>query len=310
MPLASSIVSVPSVGQLHQSGPGTATSWAPHTSGPLPSWGEAPLHTLAQPPNSTSTLGLILSPSSDPIPHRLVSSIQAGEFIEMRDLLADNISLHNQLEDFHGHIWPSTPAHLRPRLREVPSLSSWVYCFCAYIAVLSPDARTRELLAYCRLIIREALRHGGTGWQEYDRTFRRQAAINTSLPWNVLVPGLQAATLLGNRSGPPGLFCGLCREPDGTGQCALSVTQQPASSSSPATFSRRPSCPETVAGICASWNQGRFAFPGYCSFRHICAVCRSNHQGVDCPVAPVGSEYHRHQQSLRSSAAPTASSKA
>ena len=88
-----------------------------------------------------------------PIPHRLVSRIQVGEFIEMRDLLADNISLHNQMEDFHGHIWPSTPAHLRPRLREVPSLSSWVYCFCAYIAVLTPDARTQELLAYCRLII-------------------------------------------------------------------------------------------------------------------------------------------------------------
>ena len=54
--------------------------------------------------------------------------------------------------------------------------------------------------------------------------------------WDVLIPGLQAATLLDNRSGPPGLFCGLCRNPDhSTGQCALSVMQQPASSS-PATF--------------------------------------------------------------------------
>ena len=77
---------------------------------------------------STSTLGLILSPSSDPIPHWLVSRIQAGEFIEMCNLPADNISLHNQLEYFHGHIWPSAPTHFRPRLREVPSLSSWVYC--------------------------------------------------------------------------------------------------------------------------------------------------------------------------------------
>ena len=179
-------------------------------------------------------IGLILSPSSDPIPHRLVSRIQAGEFVEMRNLLADNISLHNQLEDFHGHIWPSTPAHLRPRLMEVPSLSSWVYCFCAYIAVLAPDARTRELLAYCRLIIREALRHGGSGWQEYDRTFCWQAAIDSSLPWNVLVPGLQAAMLLGNRGGPPGLFCALCREPEhNTGQCALSVTQQPTHPAAP-----------------------------------------------------------------------------
>ena len=197
MLLASSIVSVPSVGQLHQSGPGTATSWALHTSGPLPSWGEAPLHTLAQPPISTSTLGLILSPSSDPIPHWLVSRIQVGEFIEMRDLLADNISLHNQLEDFHGHIWPSTPAHLRPRLREVPSLSSWVYCFCAYIAILTPDARTRELLAYCRLIIREALCHGGMGWQEYDRTFRRQAVIRHFPPLECFGPGPTGSNIAG-----------------------------------------------------------------------------------------------------------------
>ena len=215
MPLASSIVSVPSVGQLHQSGPGTATSWAPHTSGPLPPWGEAPLHTLAQPPISTSTLGLILSPSSDPIPHRLVSRIQVGEFIEMRDLLADNISLHNQLEDFHSHIWPSTPAHLRPRLREVPSLSSWVYCFCAYIAVLTPYACTRELLAYSSGRPCATEERAGKSMTEHF------SAIDTSLPWNVLVPGLQAATLLGNRSSPPGLFCGLCREPDhSTGQCA------------------------------------------------------------------------------------------
>ena len=62
------VLSVPSVGQLQQSGPGTATSLVPHTPSPLPTWGEAPLHMFAQPPTSTSTLGLILSPSSDPIP--------------------------------------------------------------------------------------------------------------------------------------------------------------------------------------------------------------------------------------------------
>ena len=116
-PAASPGPSVPSLGQLHQSGTGMVTSWAPHSANTLPPWGEAPSthHTFTQPHTSTSTLGLILSPSSDPIPHRLVSHIQAREFVEMRDLLADNISLHNQLEDFHGHIWPSTPAHLRRR---------------------------------------------------------------------------------------------------------------------------------------------------------------------------------------------------
>ena len=39
-----------------------------------------------------------------PILHRFVSKIQAVEFVEMCDHLADSISLFNQLEDFHSHI--------------------------------------------------------------------------------------------------------------------------------------------------------------------------------------------------------------
>ena len=42
--------------------------------------------------------GMILSPALQPIPARLVHRIQSGEFVEMRDLLCDNIALHNQLE--------------------------------------------------------------------------------------------------------------------------------------------------------------------------------------------------------------------
>ena len=43
------------------------------------------------------------------------------------------------------------------------------------------DPVTRDMLAYCRLIIREALRHGGNTWQDYDRAFHRQAAIDNQL---------------------------------------------------------------------------------------------------------------------------------
>ena len=74
--------------------------------------------------------GLILSPAANPIPYRLVQRIRRGEFVEMHDLLADNIALHDQLEFLHGHT-----TSLNPRLRKVPSLASWVYCFAAYMAV-------------------------------------------------------------------------------------------------------------------------------------------------------------------------------
>lgn len=124
-----------------------------------------------------------------------------------------------------------------------------------------------------RLIIREALRHGGDGWQEYDRSFRSQAAIDPTIRWNTLLPDLQAATILGQRVGG-GTHCSLCRCVDHTSsQCALVFMQQPLSriQSTGTTLtqgtSRHP--PDTCAcvamlasPICVSWNHGACFYPG------------------------------------------------
>ncbi len=70
------------------------------------------------PPAYSFRSGMILSPASSPIPSCLVQRIQSGEFFEMRDLLADNVSLHTQLEDLHGTgSLTSTPVGFRPHLR-------------------------------------------------------------------------------------------------------------------------------------------------------------------------------------------------
>ena len=98
------------------------------------------------------------------------------------------------------------------------------------MAVLTPDPATRDQLAYARLIIREALRHGGQGWLDYDRAFRQQVAADPSMRWNTLLPGLQAATILGRGGGQGLAFCTLCRGSDHTrSQCALLYLQPPAS---------------------------------------------------------------------------------
>ncbi len=68
--------------------------------------------------------GLILSPAADQIPHRLVQRIQSGDFVEMRDLLADNVALHRQLEDLHSSTPPgchSTAIPPPPPLKEIAS---------------------------------------------------------------------------------------------------------------------------------------------------------------------------------------------
>lgn len=54
--------------------------------------------------------GVILSPAFQPIPARLVQRINSAKFVEMRDLLSDNIALHDQLESVHGPLQTiSTP---------------------------------------------------------------------------------------------------------------------------------------------------------------------------------------------------------
>ena len=242
--------------------------------------------------------GMILSPATDPIPQGLVQRIQSGQFIEMRDLLADNIALLNQLSSLHGTAALPVSTVSRTRLREVPSLVSWLYCFNTYMAVRTSDSLTRNMLAYSRLIIREALRHGGTGWLDYDRIFRRQLAINPLMNWNALDPSLHAATILGQRSST-GVFCTLCQETDhSTSQCALApLQQQLRPSTSPASRSlqwptpyRPLKRPETLMRICVSWNKGSCTRP-HCTFRHICATCQKSHKARDCPDTPQDSEY-------------------
>lgn len=244
--------------------------------------------------NLSPSTGLILSPAAEPFPQKLVDKVKSGQFVEMRELLADNISLIQQLEDIQGFPVPSLGA-TRPRLREVSSLSTWCYCFLGYVAILTPDPTTRDQLAYARLIIREALRHGGQGWRDYDRAFRQQRAADRSLPWNTLLPGLQAATILGHGRGQGSTFCTLCRGVDHTrSQCAMLYLQPPLSGAS---------TPTSVIGprrnICVSWNKGACVFPSNCSYRHVCATCLLQHKAKDCPRTPDSSVYKRQQSPTR-----------
>ncbi len=53
-------------------------------------------------------------------------------------------------------------------------MSTWLYCFLAYVytAAATPDACSREILTYTRLILRESLQAGGDDWATYNRLFR------------------------------------------------------------------------------------------------------------------------------------------
>ena len=229
----------------------------------------------------------------------------------MRQLLPDNMALAERLEAL-----PSHSPHLRPpETREIGSLPTWVSAFATYTAVVAEahPQRVKDMLAYMRLIIREAMKYGGNGWATYDAVFRRNRA-GPSAKWDELDPSLHIAYIAGQGepSTPP---CSSCNEADHTSEeCALKPLQprikQPLSRdnplprvwSSPSRQSKRPAPlrkdSQPTKRVCISWNQGQCLFPGACSYRHVCASCQALHRARDCPLTPPESGFRRPRQNL------------
>lgn len=134
---------------------------------------------------------LLLSPFFSPLPPKLVDRIRKGEFVEMRELLTDNISLLRHLEELQPGM--SSLQHATgsscPRLREVSSILTWTYCFLSYCTVRTDDVSLRGLLTYARLLLRGARHHGGSGWIEYDRSFVNRLQLT---PQYLETPSMQA----------------------------------------------------------------------------------------------------------------------
>ena len=206
----------------------------------------------------------------------------------MGELLRDNMETERRHSKDDGASTSSRqPAKSR---REVPDILSWVQCFGIYtsIVVQTRPEKTQQLLAYQTMLLREARRCGGTGWQTYDTIFRQQVANNSTADWSKLNSSLYAVNFLANQNGR-GKTCQHCLETDHlSSECALApVKVDWASSRDSARDDAQTSRSRGERGerrgrgnrICFSWNDGRCAIP-YCEYRHICAKCAGEHKAI------------------------------
>lgn len=123
----------------------------------------------------------VLGEGLPPIPARLVGKIRKGEFVDMADLLRDNLEADRRRGRESEESSPSPSA--RSTRREVPDLLSWSQCFCTYTAVIAEKqpGQVKQLLAYQATLLREARRCGGNGWRAYDAMFRQLTQQSTGL---------------------------------------------------------------------------------------------------------------------------------
>ena len=238
------------------------------------------------------SLPFVLSETLPIVPAKLVRKILSGDFVDMAELLKDNMEAERRR---HASEADPTQGHLGqpPTRREVPDLMSWLQCFSLYAAVVCnkyPE-KAREMWAYQALMISEFRRCGGRGWQLYDTAFRQHAASLELTDFSKINQGLYATTFLAY--GGKGQFCHSCMLSDHTvEECALHPSRSVPvirigesvgeGSREDARLPRSQECRRAARGACFAWNNGRCTVP-YCRFSHICSRCASSdHRRPQC----------------------------
>ena len=111
----------------------------------------------------------VIGPGYSPIPHKLVTKITTGLFVELADLLPDNLKANeSETQTFLEGKLVVAPA--RKRIVKIQDILTWVEAFTIYSIVLcaSQPARWADLSRYKLLIIQTAKKFPGKAWQLYD----------------------------------------------------------------------------------------------------------------------------------------------
>lgn len=217
------------------------------------------------------------------VPGKLVKKILKGEFVDMAELLTDNLEVERR-----RLATGDTTQGQRPSRREVPDFESWLQCFSAYAAVVCNKYphKGKELWAYQAMMISEHRKCGGRGWLLYDSAFRQQIASLEAVDFSRINQSLYSTTFLAY--GGRGQFCVRCMMSDhGQEDCALHpnralpMVQFKDFSAGPgrkeeSSPRRRPS-----RGACFAFNDGKCLSP-YCRFDHVCSRCGGNHKKAAC----------------------------
>ena len=105
----------------------------------LPSATESPLPSASPVPSSTKAMQdqpFILSKASPLVPGKLVSKIQSLQFVDIRELLPDNMALLECMSALPKGTYAYT-ATSSPKQRDILSLTTWTCAFTTYVAVLA-----------------------------------------------------------------------------------------------------------------------------------------------------------------------------
>ena len=214
------------------------------------------------------------------LPKKLVTRIQALDFIEMNEMLQE--SWIPEAQD--ASLVLRRPSRRAP----ITDILAWTECFALMAAVLAekfPD-KAPQLFAYLRRIVHAARNFQGSAWVAYDRLYRRQALARHSLDWAQEDSALYNEAFVGHARAIT--RCRHCLSEFHTSESCPEFQQQwgpwpPefAMSMVPPRF--YPPGPHQEA--CRKFNENR-CFLRRCRYLHVCSICSQPHPASFCAESP------------------------
>ena len=134
---------------------------------------------------------LVVGPGYAPVPYKLVSKIKAGLFVDLADLLPDNIRAQ-EIEPQAFLEGKPVVSGSKKRVIEIADIVTWIEAFTIFSMILCHTfpSRWKDLNQYKLLIIQTARRFSDKSWLHYDIAFRKEAAASGSTDWFRMHPDL------------------------------------------------------------------------------------------------------------------------
>ena len=213
------------------------------------------------------------------LPQKLVTRIQALEFIEMSEMLPETwLPDHQEMATA-----PRRPSRNTP----VTDILVWTECFSLMAAVLAeryPD-KAPQLLAYLRRIVHAARNFHGMAWVAYDRLYRRQALAQRSLDWAREDASLYNEAFVGQAKAIS--RCRHCLSDNHTAEACPELVQSLPPwmglypyGAPPHPYTSVQSANPTQE-ICRKFNENR-CFMRKCKYAHVCLNCGHPHPAALC----------------------------
>lgn len=225
------------------------------------------------------------------VPPRVQDRILRGEFIDLDDLLQDQLQA-NEDEVVQVAVTSGRPLQLvtnrrRPATvkRRVHDLATWLEAWTIYARVITQAApdRAPELLAYQSTIVEANCNYATEAWLLYDRKFRMALSVQPLLfSWAVIDANLWQSSFT-SMGRPRCAKCSLVHPGSASG-CPFRSGPSSAASSDGGLSQHTRFAWHNGKPICRNYNRGQCTNPK-CPRVHVCTLCKGSHPESACAQA-------------------------